>query len=238
MHVTRAKLSECAALTGAVVVIDVLRSFTTAAYAFAAGARAVLATDDREAALALGRSPDVVTMGSAPGGATLIGFDAGNSPSAIPALSVRGRTVVLQTAGGIRGLVAATRADVLLAGSLVCARATAAWLLRARPTRIALVVTGEWTDRNGDEDHACADYLEALVRGQEPDPAPYVARVRNSDFARRFGTREHPALPLADLDCCVNVDRVDFAMVARPAREGVVLQPVRASPRRSAVAGG
>ncbi len=42
MEILRADLGSCSGLAGAVVVIDVLRSFSTAAYAFAGGGSGLL----------------------------------------------------------------------------------------------------------------------------------------------------------------------------------------------------
>src|SRR6185503_1660179 len=104
-----------------------------------------------------------------------------------------GRRIIHCTAAGVRGLVRSRRADRLLASSMVCAGATARYLRRLAPPAIALVVTGNWSDRDGDEDSACADYIEALLRGESPDPAPFAERVRASDFGRRFTDPDHPA---------------------------------------------
>jgi 2-phosphosulfolactate phosphatase len=83
---------------------------------------------------------------------------------------------------------------------------------------VCFVITGEWVDRDGDEDVACADYIEALLRG-EPAPAEdFARRVRDSDFGRRFVAGTWPNLPLADLELAAHVDRFDFAMPV--AREG------------------
>jgi hypothetical protein len=70
-------------VTGAVVAVDVIRAFTTAAYAFAAGAKHIYLVDSVEEALAVKRAePDVVLMGE-DHGRRPPGFDFSNSPVAI-----------------------------------------------------------------------------------------------------------------------------------------------------------
>ncbi len=226
METRRVRLDECAALTGAVVVVDVLRSFTTAAYGVAGGARSLCATDDPVRARALVEaSPGALAVGSLPGGAPIPGFDLPNSPARLDRCDLAGRDLVLTTAGGVRGLLSATRADLLLAGSLVCARATARLLARRAPARVSFVITGIWTDRDGDEDHACADLIEALIEDDSVDPAPFEERVRRSDFGRRFTGGDDSPLPLADLERCARADRFDFALQARRDAGRIVLLP-------------
>jgi len=130
------------------------------------------------------------------------------------------------TASGARGLVACRQADAVFAASTVCARATARLLRRLAPRSVTLVVTGDWIDRDGDEDRACADCLEALLQGETPDAAPYAERVRQSDFGRRFTDPQSYELPAADLDCCAVADRVDFAMRVRRDDGWLVMEPV------------
>ena len=112
-------------------------------------------------------------------------------------------------------------AGPLLAASLVCARATARFLRTQQASSVGLVVTGTWADRDGDEDHACADLIEALLQGEDPPRAAYEQRVRRSDFGRRFAAGREPHLPPADLDCCAQADRFDFAMQVRRLDGGV-----------------
>jgi 2-phosphosulfolactate phosphatase len=225
MEVFRSELSRCPELHGAVVVIDVLRSFTTSAFALACGAREVVAVGSLPAAAAWrAREPGALTIGAVGGGAPAPGLELGNSPSQVARLDLRGRRVVQYTAGGIRALVASEHASVLLAASLVCAAATAAYLRALAPPAVTLVTTGAWPDRDGDEDHACADLIEALLRGENPPRAPFVERVRGSDFGRRFGADTDPNLPAADLDCCAAVDRFDFAMPALRSAQGMVVR--------------
>lgn len=228
MEIRRVGLDACAALTGAVVVVDVLRSFTTAAYGLAGGARALYATDDPARARALVESvPGTLSIGSVPGGAQIPGFDLPNSPTRLEREAFAGRDLVLTTAGGVRGLLASTGADLLLAASLVCATATARVLARSAPERVTFVITGIWSDRDGDEDHACADLIEALLGDERSDPAVYEARVRGSDFGRRFTGPDDSPLPAGDLERCARANRFDFALHAQRDGEHLVLRPWR-----------
>jgi 2-phosphosulfolactate phosphatase len=92
---------------------------------------------------------------------------------------------------------------------------------------VTFVITGIWTDRDGDEDYACADLIEALLADETVDPRPFEARVRNSDFGRRFTGEPDSPLPVADLECCARADRFDFALRAQRDGANVVLVPVR-----------
>jgi 2-phosphosulfolactate phosphatase len=77
---------------------------------------------------------------------------------------------------------------------------------------VTLVATATWVDRDGDEDIACADLIEATLKGNDPPAAPYAARVRASDFGRRVAAGNDRQLPPADLDYCAAVDTFEFAM--------------------------
>lgn len=212
-----------------VVVIDVLRSFSTAAYAFAAGASEIYAVETiAEAHRMKGLLPQALTTGAVGGGDLVPGFDFGNSPTAFHGIDLAGKTLIQSTAAGVRGLMRFGHARALFAGSLVCASATVRAIQALRPQEVAFVITGEWVDRDGDEDIACADYLEALLLGESPDPKPFEKRVRNSDFGRRFTTGDNPSLPLSDLKLCAQADRFDFAMPAMRHKGRFVLLAKRA----------
>jgi 2-phosphosulfolactate phosphatase len=199
----------------AVVVIDVLRSFSTAAYAFAAGASVIYPVETIAEACRLQQQiPNAATTGAIAGGDPVTGFDFGNSPTALQAARLAGRPLIQSTAAGVRGLTRYRHARALFAGSLVSARATAKALLELRPREVCFVITGEWVDRDGDEDIACADYLDALLQGRAPDPAQYAERVKNSDFGRQFQAGTNPNLPPGDLALCAQADRFDFALRA------------------------
>lgn len=205
-----------------VVVIDVLRSFTTAAVALANGASAIYPVEGIAAAIALAdRMRDSVSVGAVGGGDTAPGFDFGNSPAALIQTDLAGRNVVMSTAAGVRGLQRFHQARQLFAASLVCARATAEAIRAVGAREVCFVITGEWVDRDGDEDIACADYIERLLRGAPASPEEFARRVRESDFGRRFTAGTWPHLPRADLDIAAHADLYNFAMPVR--REGAHL---------------
>lgn len=199
-----------------VVVIDVLRSFTTAAVALDRGGAAVYPVEDPESARRLCRQMDrAVSVGALAGGAPVPGFDFGNSPSALASADLAGIPVVISTAAGVRGLHRFRHARRLFAAGLVCAAATADAVRRDGGPEVCFVITGEWHDRDGDEDIACADYIEALLRGESPAPESFARRVRQSDFGQRFTAGKWPDLPIEDLDIGADADRYGFAMPIR-----------------------
>lgn len=210
--------------TDTVVVIDVLRSFTTAAVALARGARAIYPVEGIVEATALfGRLANAVSVGAVGGGDPVPGFDFGNSPSQLMSADLAGKNVVMTTAAGVRGLQRFRQARHLYATSLVCARATAAAIRQAGADEVCFVITGEWVDRDGDEDIACADYIESLLRSEPVNPEVFAERVRMSDFGRRFTAGTWPNLPLADLGLAARPDYFDFAMPVRCAAHHLVI---------------
>ena len=208
-----------------VVVIDVLRSFTTAAIALSRGAAAVYPVENITASLALrDRLPNALSVGAVGGGDPVPEFDYGNSPLQLLLADLTGKNLVLSTAAGVRGLQRFRQVRQLYASSLVCARATAKAILASGAEEVCFAITGEWVDRDGDEDIACADYIEALLRGEQAKPETYARRVRNSDFGRRFSSGDWPNLPLADLDLAAQIDLFDFAMPVLREDEHMVIR--------------
>ena len=225
MEIRRATLDTCAEATGTVVVIDVLRAFTTAAYAFAAGAADILLVGTVEEALALREAnPGSLIMGEV-GGRPPEGFDFGNSPSAVLQQDLSGRRLIQRTSAGTQGVVRSKNADTLLPASFCVAGATVDYLRQQEATNITLVITDSRPGSWGEEDEACADYLEALLKGEQPDRAEIVGRVRGSRTAGKFLDPASPAFPPADVECAVDIDRFDFAMLVRRQNGLLVMEP-------------
>jgi 2-phosphosulfolactate phosphatase len=212
-----ASLETCDRARGLVVVIDVIRAFTTAAHVLDRGAREIWPVAGIEEAFAIREQhPDVLLIGEQHG-VPVNGFDAGNSPSQLDQVDFSGRVVVQRTSAGTQGITRSVHADHLLAASFVCAAATVRAIRALADGRVTFVITGASADRDGEEDRACADFLASLLsrasaaRGR-PRPEPFIDRVLRSDAARLFVPDDQPHFPAIDLDLVTDVDRFDFAL--------------------------
>ncbi|MFN2556081.1 MAG: 2-phosphosulfolactate phosphatase [Nitriliruptorales bacterium] len=204
----------CENLGGAAVIVDVMRAFTTAAYAFEAGAREIILVETVEDALSVREHLGGLAMGEV-GGESVPEFDLGNSPREVRGRHLDDQTVVQRTSNGTQAVAKCAQADPLLATSFVCAEATVRMLRNRQPERVTFVVTGVQSDREGDEDYACAEYLVARLRGRQPDVGPYLERVRASDVGKHFargGENDHEHSP-QDLELALDVDRFSRAML-------------------------
>jgi 2-phosphosulfolactate phosphatase len=205
-------LETCGEATGMVVVIDVIRAFTNAAFAFSRGAKEVYPVSTVEEALKFkAEVPNSLACGEV-GGIPPEGFDFGNSPSQTNTLDLHERILVQCTGAGTQGIVRSVNADRMLAASLVVASATIRHIHYLHSDSITFVITGQLDDERGDEDLACAEYFEALLRGQKIDPAPYIERVYKSRDALFHLDPNLPQFPASDLDYCTKIDAFDFAM--------------------------
>lgn len=247
MRVLTRSGADAAAAEGCVVVIDVLRAFTTAAFAFHAGASEIWLCSSTEEALALRRRARAALLVGEIGGRAIRGFDHGNSPSALQDLDLQGRIVILRTSNGTQGVARAVHASSILLGSLVCAAATARHVRGLGADTVTLLSMG-WIGEppvgpaiaalpgapasappsvlasavEGAEDHACAGYLAALLAGAPGDSAAAIRATEQSPAGQRALDPAFPWISPADLACATAVDRFDFAMPVT-LRDGVLV---------------
>ena len=205
-------LAEAAKAQGVVVVIDVLRAFTTVAFAFHAGVKRILPVSGIEEAFLLKqRFPKVLIMGE-DHGLQVPGFDFGNSPADIARAEIVGKTLIQRTTAGTQGIIRAENASKLIAASFVCADATANYLQSTRANVISFIITGTSYGRDGDEDLACAEYITALVRQEHIEPDAYLARVGSSSAGHVFLDEHQLFMHPDDLRLCLQVNEFKFYM--------------------------
>ncbi len=214
--------AQAAEATGAVVVVDVLRAFTTAAYAFAAGARRIWLVASVDEALAKkAQRPGVVLMGE-DGGRRVAGFDFSNSPVEVADADLDGREVVQRTSAGTRAVVAASAATRCWCASLVCATATAKAVDASGLGDPTYIISG-WRDasRPGDDDRETALLIERVRAGEPiraPETAQAVAASREADVTLALGAGH---VDPRDIEYATRVDAFDFAMEVRRSPAGL-----------------
>jgi 2-phosphosulfolactate phosphatase len=211
-HLSRAEAGD---VDGAVVAIDVLRAFTTAAYAFAAGAKSIVLVGSVVEALRYKREHRGVLALGEDQGLWPEGFDFSNSPTAIARADLRGCVLVQSTSSGTRGVIAARCATRLWCASLVNASATAAAVRTSGLGVPAYVLTGRADPSqagSGLDDLATAELIEARRRGSTIDVAAVRASVANTAEAARTRALASRHAEATDLEHCLDVDRFDFAM--------------------------
>ncbi|WP_030268068.1 2-phosphosulfolactate phosphatase [Streptomyces sp. NRRL B-24484] len=209
------------------VVIDVMRAYTVAAWAFDRGAEKIVLAGSLDDALALkARHPEWAALKDGP---PAPGFDLVNSPGLLRSADLRGRTVVQKTTAGTVGALAVKDASLVLCAGFVVAEATAGLLRTRGDEDVTFVVTGE--DGRADEDLACAEYIARRATGTATDPAGFLGRAAASRAAEELaqGVREgaHPD----DVALCLELDRFPFAMVATQDDSLMVLRRCPVPPR-------
>lgn len=195
---------------GVCVIIDVLRAFTTAAFAFAAGAKEIIfVSSPEEAFIKHQKDPSLLLMGELEG-KCIEGFHFSNSPSEMQNSLLTGHRLVQRTSSGTQGVVGCSHASHLLISSFVVAEATVKRIQELKPSHVSFIATGR---TNGDEDVVLAEYLQSKLMKTAFDLEHAKSRVRLSPAAQRMmnGSISYKNAEI-DLELALKVDLFDFAM--------------------------
>lgn len=204
-RIEKVTLSQCHLSDGCIIVIDVLRAFTTAAFAFGSGAEEILMVSTIDEAFSLKeKDPSLLLMGEDMG-RRIPGFDFGNSPVEISQADLKGKRLVQRTTAGTQGVVRCRGGKQMLTASFSVAEATYQQIVDWAPEKVTFVITGTKT---GDEDLALADYLEQKLLGFDPSPDSYLKRVL--DAPESLGILSEPYLK--DVQLAVELDSFPFIM--------------------------
>ena len=210
----------CHQADGVVVVIDVLRAFSTAAYAFDVGVKSITLVSEVEEALALKtQMQNALVMGEV-NGIKPQGFDCGNSPTEIVRQNLAGQHVVQRSSASTQGVVRSFKAEKLFTASFMVADATVRAIQQLESDKVSFVITGRYFDG---EDKACADYLAACLQGQHPDPDPFLIRVREANELTHMPPDKFPDIT-SDVDYCTRMDFFPFAMHVTREQRGSVMR--------------
>ena len=196
---------------GITVVIDVVRAFTTAWYAFANGVRSIWPVATAEEAFSLQREIPGVPLVGEENALPIPGFDYGNSPLEISRARLP-ETLIMRTTNGVRATLNARQSRRVLVCGLVNAEATVQAIrgLASSPDERVVLVASHPV---GDEDLACAEYMLSLLGGPGIDLETAMERVRRCEAAQKFLRRLHPRLHPEDIHMAAeSLGRDAFAM--------------------------
>jgi 2-phosphosulfolactate phosphatase len=198
--------------SGTAIIIDVFRAFTTAAVAFSRGASKIILVAEVEEALDLRASgKGDLCMGEV-SGLRPEGFDFGNSPFELSTADVDGKTLIQSTRAGTVGVVAASNAEKIYAGSLIIAEATTDAVLRDAPDVVTIVAMGSEGVVRADEDEQCALYMRNLLQGRHPDRDAVRTLVLAGGESQKYADPSQPHFHPEDRDAALRVDEISFAI--------------------------
>jgi 2-phosphosulfolactate phosphatase len=235
---TPSEIDESAVKGKTVVLIDVLRACTTAAYAMAGGCERIIPVATVEAATNLAASLDkkVTLLGGEREGKRIDGFDLGNSPLEYTSDVVRRKTIILATTNGTRTISMSQGAKEILIASFVNMRSVVEYIGSLNEDLVTVVCAGQ-DDRFALEDAVCAGMLiERLCEAGEMElndgahAARLLYRQNEASIPSLLRDCEHgrylESLGFGtDLDVC---GRVDSLRVLPIVKEGRVNKAKRA----------
>lgn len=199
-----------------VIVVDVLRAFTTTHMAFLCNADRILCVQTIDRAFKLQDADAELILVGEKDGYPISGFDFGNSPAMILEHDLTGKSVVLRTTNGVRALLDARGARHVVATGMTNLPATVGYVHNCalnveRPFHVNIVAS----DPRSDEDLACAELLQdALLGGDWKQKLEGVRqRVRDSSSAEKFRDPQRAEFSLADLSLSLEIYPSEFAMV-------------------------
>ncbi|KAF3363057.1 putative 2-phosphosulfolactate phosphatase [Chlamydiales bacterium STE3] len=222
MKIKKIRRDQCSLADDVVVVIDVIKAFTTAAFAFHKGADKIIVVGPiDEAFLLREHSPHYELIGEA-AGLRIEGFHYDNSPTEASAQDFKGKTLVMRTSSGTQGVVNCSSAAHILASSFVVANATVKRIRELNPKSVTFVITGT----HGEEDFALADYLESCLLHSSVPPEPFLERVKTSFHGSLALTRpSYPNCSKIDLEAALEINRFNFALEVKKEHSQFVMRP-------------
>lgn len=211
---------------GLTVIIDVLRAFSTACYAFDKGVIKIYPVGNLELAYQIkNKNPEFLLVGER-NEQKPEGFDFGNSPSQLIKGNLNNKTIIHTTSSGTQGIVNARNADEIITGSFVNAAAIVRYIKIKKPKQVSLVCMGYACQYPTDEDTFCAQYIKNELEGTSSDFSKMLETIKAGDGARFFDPQKQSWSPQEDFDRCFSLNRFDFILKVEQENEWNFLRKI------------
>ncbi|QDP39528.1 2-phosphosulfolactate phosphatase [Radiobacillus deserti] len=181
------------------IVIDVLRAFTVAHYAFLKGVNRIFLAESTEQAFQWKAEHPSCLLAGERDGLPIEDFDLDNSPYHMQEKQITGKTLVQKTTNGVRATLnsLASSTHVYVTG-FTNARKTAEFVKAhgKEGERIHIIASHP----NGEDDLACAEYIKSIIEDSSSiSEREVIDRIIHSRVARKFLDNDLPAFPIEDI---------------------------------------
>ncbi len=149
---------------GIAVIIDVISASSTIVNLFEAGVKTVIPVNSIKKAKDL-KTRTKNSLICAELRHKMRGIDFLNSP--IVPENLEGKTIIIKTNAGTKGLLGAKKADQIIVGCFLNSGAVVDYIKRLKPNEVSLVPMGNSGKTPAAEDEACAVYLRELLQNKE-----------------------------------------------------------------------
>lgn len=209
---------------GLVVVIDVLRAFTTVCYLIKNNASKIIPVSSIEDAYKFKKErPDYILIGER-NGIVPKSFDYGNSPAEIEKVDFTSKTVILTTTLGTQAITRITNADEIITGSFVNASAIIRYIKKSKYKTLTFVCTNGSDKRN--EDYMCAKYLKSCIEGKTTNFRQIKKNLMNHPIAHGFIKKPLTEYAPRDFNLCLQLNRFDFILTVKRLKKNIILEPL------------
>lgn len=195
------------------IVIDVLRAFTVAHYAFMRGAKSIFLAGTVEEAFSFKKKNPTYLLAGEINGVAIENFDLDNSPYKIQRKNLNDATLVQKTTNGVRATLNHMESGNVFVTGFSNARNTAEYvkeLCNSKGEEQVVHIVASHPD--GDDDLACAEYIRKILEGLPISSISVAQRIKESDVARKFFDRERKAFLKEDVFICMREIKSDFVM--------------------------
>jgi 2-phosphosulfolactate phosphatase len=195
------------------VVIDVFRAFTTACYILQNNPATYILTNKSTVISQLASQFQAPLLIGKPEISASIGYNIPNSPTRVQEINITGQNVLHRTEAGAKGILDAKGADLILAAGLVNADATVLYIKKLINPVVNIAPMGHEGTTPSLEDDICAQYIKARLQGQMINLEQYYIPLREGP-GRYFFSHDQWQYPRQDFECCLNLERFNFAIQA------------------------
>ncbi|WP_299088759.1 2-phosphosulfolactate phosphatase [uncultured Metabacillus sp.] len=205
------------------IVIDVIRAFTVAHYAFLQGVKEILLVGSVQSALKIKEHfPEVLLAGEVKG-LPIAGFDLDNSPFTIAHhYGLKGKVLVQKTTNGVKAALNALNGKEIYVTGFSNAKTTAhyikkKWTNAGNQTEVNIVASHPL----GEDDLACAEYIKNIMEERDAclTKEEVINRIQNSCVTDKFYDPKQKEFNPVDIEYCTKELDSPFIMRINKSRE-------------------